>query len=50
MKQKTKTKMKDGGQEATVRTGTTDGSKQEKEYIKAVYRHHPYLTYMQSTL
>ena len=25
------------------------GSKQEKEYIKAVYYHHAYLTYMQST-
>ena len=39
------------GQEATVRTGhgTTDGSKSGKEYIKAVYRHSAYLTYMQST-
>ena len=37
--------------EATVRTGhgTTDGSKQEKEYVKAVYCHPAYLTYMQST-
>ena len=26
------------------------GSKQEKEYIKAVYCHPAYLTYMQSTL
>ena len=25
------------------------GSKQEKEYVKAVYCHPPYLTYMQST-
>ena len=25
------------------------GSKQEKEYIKAVYCHHAYLTYMHST-
>ena len=25
------------------------GSKQEKEYVKAVYRHPIYLTYMQST-
>ena len=25
------------------------GSKLEKEYFKAVYRHHAYLTYMQST-
>ena len=24
------------------------GSKQEKEYVKAVYCHHAYLTYMQS--
>ena len=31
------------GQEATVRTG---GSKQEKEYFKAVYCHPAYLTYM----
>ena len=39
------------GQEATVRTGhgTTAGSKQEKEYIKAVYCHTAYLTSMQST-
>ena len=38
------------GQEATVRTGhgTTDCSKQEKEYIKAVYCHPAYLTYVQS--
>ena len=40
------------GEEATVRT--TDmkqqiGSKQEKEYVKAVYCHPAYLTYMQST-
>ena len=26
-----------------------NGSKQEQEYIKAVYRHPAYLTYMQST-
>ena len=25
------------------------GSKQEKEYVKAIYRHPAYLTYMQST-
>ena len=25
------------------------GSKQEKKYLKAVYRHPAYLTYMQST-
>ena len=39
------------GQEATVRTGhgTTTGSKSGKEYIKAVYCHPAYLTYMQST-
>ena len=39
------------GQESTVRTGhgTTDGSKQKKEYVKAVYCHPACLTYMQST-
>ena len=39
------------GQEATVRTahGTMTGSKWEKEYIKVVYCHPAYLTYMQST-
>ena len=39
------------GQEATVRTGhgTATGSKFGKEYIKAVYCHPAYLTYMQST-
>ena len=39
------------GQEATVRTGhgTTVWAKQEKEYVKAVYCHPTYLTYMQST-
>ena len=39
------------GQDATVRTGhgTTDWFKLEKEYIKAVYCHPVYLTYMQST-
>ena len=38
-------------QEATARTGhgTTDCSKQEKEYIKAVYCHPAYFAYMQST-
>ena len=36
------------GQEATVRT-TWIGSKLGKEYIKAVYYHPAYLTYMQST-
>ena len=38
-------------QEATVRTGygKQTGSKQEKEYIKAVYCHPAYLTSMQST-
>ena len=37
-------------QEAAVRTGcgTTDWFKWEKEYIKAVYCHPAYLTYMQS--
>ena len=39
------------GQEATVRTrhGTLTGSKSGEEYIKAVYCHPAYLTYMQST-
>ena len=43
------------GQEATVRNGhgTTEwfqiGVHQEKEYVKAVYCHPAYLTYMQST-
>ena len=38
-------------QEATVRTGhgTTDWFKFGKEYIKAMYFHLAYLTYMQST-
>ena len=40
------------GQEATVRTGhgTTTGSKSGKEYVKAVYCHPAYLTYMQSIM
>ena len=39
------------GQEATVRTGhgTTDWFQKENEYVKVVYCHHAYLTYMQST-
>ena len=37
------------GQEATVRTGHGTGSKLEKEYVKSVYCHSGYLTYMQST-
>ena len=39
------------GQESTVRTGhgTTTGSKLGKKYVKAVYCHPAYLTYMQST-
>ena len=38
------------GKEATVRTGHgATGSKQAKEYVKAVYCHPAYLTYMQST-
>ena len=39
------------GQKATVRTGhgTTDWFHLQKEYIKAVYCHFAYLTYMQST-
>ena len=38
-------------QEATVRTGhgTTDWFQMGMEYIKAVYYHPAYLTYMQST-
>ena len=35
------------GKEATIRTG--HGSKQEKEYVKAVYCHPTYLSYMQRT-
>ena len=39
------------GQEATVRAGMEQqtGSKQEKEYVKAVYCHCAYLTCMQRT-
>ena len=39
------------GQEATVRTGhgTTDWLQYGKEYVKAVYCHPAYLTYMQIT-
>ena len=39
------------GQEATVRTGHEQqtGSKLGKEYVKAVYCHSTYLTYLQST-
>ena len=39
------------GQEATVRIrhGTTDWFQIGKEYVKAVYYHSAYLTYMQST-
>ena len=39
------------GQEATVRTGhgTTDWFQIGKEYVKAIYCHPAYLTYMQST-
>ena len=39
------------GQEATVRTGhgTTDWFQIGKEYIKAVYCHPAYLTYMKGT-
>jgi len=38
------------GQEATIRTGhgTTDWFQSEEEYVKAVYYHPVYLTYMQS--
>ena len=34
------------GQEATVRTDVQTGSKLGKEYVKAVYCHPAYLTYM----
>ena len=37
------------GQEATVRTGHGTTDKLGKEYIKAVYCHLAYLTFMQST-
>ena len=39
------------GQEATVRTGHEQqtGSKSGKEYVKIIYGHPAYLTYMQST-
>ena len=39
------------GQEATVRTGREQqtGSKLGKDYVKAVYFHPAYLTYMQNT-
>ena len=39
------------GQETTVRTehGTTDWFQLGKEYVKAVYCHATYITYMQST-
>ena len=39
------------GQEATLELDMEQqtGSKQEKEYVKAVYSHPAYLTYMQST-
>ena len=39
------------GQEATVRTGhgTIDCSKLGKEYLKVVYCHPAYLTYMQKS-
>ena len=38
------------GQQATGRTGhVTTGSKSEKEYVKAVYCHRVYLTFMHST-
>ena len=39
------------GQEATVKPGIEQqtGSTQEEEYVKAVYWHLAYLTYMQST-
>ena len=41
----------DAGQESTVRNGhgTTDWFQIGKEYVKAVYCHPAYLTYIQST-
>ena len=38
------------GQEATVRTGHGTTGWFQKEYVKAVYCHPAYLTYMHSTL
>ena len=37
------------GQEATVKTGHGTTDKSGKEYVKAVYCHPAYLTYMQNT-
>ena len=37
------------GQQATVRTGKLTGLNLGKEYMKAIYCHSAYLTYMQST-
>ena len=37
-------------QQLELDTGQQTGSKSRKEYIKAVYCHPDYLTYMQSTL
>ena len=37
------------GQEATVCLEQQTGSKQEKEYVQAVYCHPVYLSYMQTT-
>ena len=37
-------------QQLELDMGQQTGSKLRKEYIKAVYRHPAYLTYMQSTL
>ena len=37
------------GQELELDMEQQTGSKQEKEYVKAVYSHPAYLTYMQST-
>ena len=36
-------------QQLKLDMGQKTGSKQEKEYVKAVYCHPAYLTYMQST-
>ena len=37
-------------QQLELDMGQQTGSKEEKEYVKAVYCHLAYLTYMQSTL
>ena len=41
---------RDGKQQLELDMEQQTGSKSGKEYVKAVYCHHAYLTYMQSTL